>query len=186
MSYKPVLLKYCEKRNKNFLEGKDTILLAQKGEEFFEVKEYIGLITKIYPKYYWSGEISEVKIRFLNCKEYKVRVYLDKNIHLNDFVSIFGIFTKNENGDLELTCKGGMVQAFETLGQAGRVNSKYLYRFGIVQLSEAKESKKFPKMLEEIEVLENNMLWTLSSDNLELLEKNCEKLLEEEKNILDF
>ena len=187
MSYKPVLVKYCAIKNKNILEGKETILLGKCYDDYYEVSEYIGLIKEIGPKYKGDDGMVEAKILFRNQEIYKVRVYVDDNIHLNTFVSIYGSFCKSSNSEqLELICKGGMVRAFEALGQAGRVNTNKLYRFGIAQLSEAKESKKFPKNIPGIEVLEENRLWILSTNNLKELEQNREKLLEDDKNTVDL
>lgn len=186
MSYKPVLLKYCTKRNAKLLEGKDTIILAQKDGKFYQVEEYIGLITKIYPKFSWNSEVPEFEVRFQGGKTYKIRAYLDPKSVENSFASIYGIFTKTLNGDLEFTCKGGMVRIYETLGQAGRVNPKYIYRFGVVHLSRVKESTRYPANLEGIEVLEENMLWTYSSNDLEAIEEKSKDIIEEEDTTIDF
>lgn len=186
MSYKPSLLKYSAIRNKNFISGKDTILLAKCYDDLYEVKEYIGLLREIGPKYYGDNGIVEVKIQFMNNEIYKTKVYLDSNITINSFVSIYGVFVETPTGEQELVCRGGMVKAHETLKQAGNVNTKYLYRFGIVQLSEVEKSLKFPKNVEGIEIVEEGKLWAFGSNNLKEFKQNIGKMLEEEKTMINL
>lgn len=187
MSYKPVLTNFCSKRNVNLAqEGKDTVLLAKKDNKFYKVEEYIGLVVKIHSEPTWLTSVPEVDVRFEGGKIIRIRAYLDKNITEFSFVSVYGIFTLKENGELEFTCKCGMVRAFDTLGQAGRINTNYLYRFGIVQLSRVTESTRYPIDLDRVEVLEDNMLWTYSSKNLEADEKIFKERLAEEDSNVDF
>lgn len=187
MSYKPILTKFCSIRNANLAqEGKDTVLLAKKDNKLYKVEEYVGLITKVHSEFTWLTSVPEIDIRFEGGKTFRVRAYLDKNVTELSFVSIYGIFTPKENGELEFTCKCGMVRAFDTLGQAGRINTNYLYRFGIVQLSRATASVRYPIDLKDVKVLEENNLWVYSSKNLEEIEKTFkEKIIEEDSNI-DF
>ena len=186
MSYKPAMIKYCLIRNKKIVEGKDVILLSKKDNKYYEVREHIGLLTKIYPKISWSTEVPEVEIKFQGGKSYRIRAYIDSNIEENCFVSIYGIFTPLMNGKLEFTCKGGMTRVFETLGQAGRVNPKYIYRFGIVQLSKPEISTRYPSTLNDLEILEENILWIYSSKNLEKEQEEWKSIVQEEDTTLDF
>lgn len=187
MSYKPVLTNFCSKRNVNLAKrNEDTALLAKKDNKFYKVEEHIGLVVKIHSEPTWLTSVPEVDVRFEGGKIVRIRAYLDKNITEFSFVSVYGIFTPKENGELEFTCKCGMVRAFDTLGQAGRINTNYLYRFGIVQLSRVTESTRYPIDLDRVEVLEDNMLWTYSSKNLEADEKIFKERLAEEDYNVDF
>lgn len=183
--YKPALVEFAKKRNASLLEQKDIVLLAKQDEKYYRVKEYIGLIVKIYPKTYGT-DIPMVRIRFQDNKEFDVRVYLDNNITENCFVSIYGIIIPSKTGQLEFICKGGMVRTFDTLMQAGKINTKYLYRFGIVELSEVKESIRYSSNLQGIEVLEKDRLWTYSGNDINQLENTKKEVIEEEDFIVDF
>lgn len=186
MAYKPIMTKFCLERNKNLIMGKDTVLLAQHNGKYYEVGEHICLLTKIYPKSSWSSEVPEVELRFQSGKSYRTRAYIDANIVKNSFVSIYGIFTPLENGELEFTCKGGMIRAFDMLGQAVRVNPRHILRFGLLQLSKAVISTRYPSNLKGIEILEENMLWIYSSKNLEKEQQEWKTILEEEESTIDF
>ncbi len=186
MSYKPVLTNFCSIRNVNLAQNdKDTVILAKKDNKFYKIQEYIGLVVKIHHQVTWRSSVPEIDVRFEGGKIFRVRAYMDKNITELSFVSIYGIFTPKENGELEFTCKCGMVRAFDTLGQAGRINTNYLYRFGIVQLSRVTESVRYPIDLDGVEVLEDNMLWIYSSKNLQEDEKTFNKRLAEEDYNID-
>ena len=186
MGYKPIMTKFCLERNKNLIMGRDTVLLAKNNDNYYEVREYIGLLTKIYPESSWSSKVPEVEIRFQGGKSFRIRVYVDSNIVKNSFVSIYGIFTKLDNGELEFTCKGGMIRAFDMLGQAVRVNPRHISWFGLLQLSKVEISTRYPSNLEGIEVLEENILWIYSSKNLEKEQEEWKAIFEEEDSTIDF
>lgn len=186
MSYKPILQIFCSIRNKYLIEGKDVVLLAKKDGKYYRVEEYTGLIVKIYPKYCWMSQVPEIAVRFQNGEVFKIRAYLDRNITEYSFVSIYGIFTPKSDGNLEFTCKCGMVKQYDTLGQAEKVNPKYMYRFGIAELSRVKESTRYPIDLKGIEVLEQDNLWIYSSANLREEEQKYKEKLIEEDSVIDF
>lgn len=184
--YKPVLESYFAKRNRNLLEGKDTILLGKVNDKFYRVQEYIGLVTNISMPVGIGPDIPTVTLRFAGGKQYKVNAYVDNNIQKGNFVSIYGSFNENDNGDLEFTCRCGMTRLFGKLGEAGRVNPKYIYRFGFGELSKVKKSQRFPIDLEGIEVLEENRLWTYSSNNIEGEVEKIKEMVEEEDTTVDL
>lgn len=184
--YKPVLEMYFAKRNRNLLEGKDTILLGKVNDKFYRVEEYIALVTNISMPCGIGPNIPTVTLRFAGGKHYKVMAYVDDNVQKGNFVSIYGSFTENANGDLELTCKGGMIRLYGKLGEAGRVNPKYIYRFGFGELSKVKASQRFPLDLEGINVLEENRLWIYSSNNIDEAEDRIKEMVKEEDTTVDF
>lgn len=184
--YKPVLEMYFAKRNRNLLEGKDTILLGKVNDKFYRVQEYIGLVTNISMPVGIGPDIPTVTLRFAGGKQYKVNAYVDNNIQKGNFVSIYATFTENSNGELALTCRGGMTRLYGKLGEAGRVNPKYIYRFGFGELSSVRVSQRFPLELDGIEVLEENKLWIYSSNNIEEAEEKIKEMVEEEDTTVDF
>jgi hypothetical protein len=183
--YKPSLVDFYRRRNGKLLEGKNTVLLAKDGDKIYRVQEHIGLVVKIYPKLY-GDTIPKLLVRFADGKEYQVRAYLDTNIEENTIVSIYGIFVETSTKELEFICKGGMVRVFGELVDAGRVNTKYVYRFGFGELSKVKKSPRYPSNLEGIEVLEENKLWTYSGTDIEEIENTEEGIFEEEDTTIDF
>lgn len=182
---KPNLIRFAQKRNGNILKQKDTVLLAKHEEKYYRVQEYIGLIVKIYPKMTYSSEIPLVRVRFQNSQEFDINAYLDNDITENCFVSIYGIVVPEKDNQLKFLCKGGMVRAYDTIMQAGRVNTKNLSRFGILELSEIKESARYSSNLTGIEVLEKNRLWIYSGTNIKEAEENSRVMIEEEDFTID-
>lgn len=183
--YKPSINEFYKRRNENLLNGKDTVLLSKKDGKIYRVQEHIGLVMKIYPNLY-GDSISTLLIRFANGKEVKVRAYIDNNVEENTIVSIYGIFVKNNSNELEFICKGGMVRLFGKLIEAIKVNTKYIYRFGFGELSEVKESPRYPSDLEGIEELEEGKLWIYSGTDIEEIENTDKGIFEEEDTTMDF
>lgn len=167
MAYKPILKEYCRRRNRDLLEEKDIVLLAKKDNYFYRVEEHIAMITKIYPKYLYGNDVPALEVMFAGRQRCTIRAYVDPKIQEYDFVSIYGIFTKNAiTGNLEFYCKGGMVKIYENIPTSKDVKLEYVHRVGFAELSRPKESEKYPLSLEGIEDLETNNLWTYSSKNI--------------------
>lgn len=186
MSYKPSLEKFFSIRNSKLAEGQDCVLLAQEDGKYYRVKEYIGLLEKIEPRILGIENIPTVLVKFAGGKTFRIRAYIDTNLEVGCFVSVYGIFTKDAFENLQFTCKGGMVRAFGRLTEAGRVNTKYIYRFGFGELSQISESFRYPSTLSNIEVLEQGMLWTYYGTDIEEIEaKKAEDFIEEDTT-LDF
>lgn len=130
--------------------------------------------------------IPTVLVKFAGGKTFRIRAYVDANLEVGCFVSVYGIFTKDAIGKLQFTCKGGMVRAFGRLTEARRVNTQYIYRFGFGELSQVAESCRYPSNLDNIEVLEQDMLWTYYGTDIEEIEgKKVEDFIEEDST-LDF
>lgn len=183
MAYRPQLLEFTKIRNMNLGKGKDTILLAKKNNRLYRVEEYIGIIVKSYPKHH--GCIESQDVMFQNRKVFNIMAYRDNIIKEGDFVSIYGIFTPKDNGELEFTCIGGMQKVFESPKDLGYIDKKYMYRFGIAELSRVKVSTRYPLGLKGLEVLDTNILWTYSSSNLEKIEEKFEEILKREDTLFN-
>ena len=167
MSYKPVLKEYCRRRNRDIMDGKNIVLLAKHNGMFYKVKEYTALVLKIYPKYVYGDEVPILKVMFEGFQICTIRAYIDPKIKDYDFVSIYGIFTRDLiTGNLQFQCKCGMVKIFESLPSEKEVKHEYVHRVGFAELSRPEESEKYPLSMDKLEVLEKNNLWTYSYKNI--------------------
>lgn len=89
MSYKPALERFFSIRNGKLAEGLDCVLLAQENSKYYRVKEYIGLLEKIEPKIPEIENLPTVLVKFAGGKTFRIRAYLDPNLEVGCFVSIY-------------------------------------------------------------------------------------------------
>lgn len=183
MAYRTKLLEFASIRNTNLARGKDTILLTKKNSKLYRVEEYIGRIIEIHPRFHGCPDSQEVM--FQNGKVFNIVTYRDNILKEGDFVSIYGIFTPKNNEELEFTCIGGMQKVFESPKDVAYIDKKYMYRFGIAELSRVKVSTRYPLNLKGIEALDPNILWTFCSSNLEKIEGRFEEILKKEDTLFN-
>ena len=134
MSYKYGTDRFQTKLIESAKEGKRAILLYEHNSQYYEIKEYIGIVTKIIERGN-QNQISKLEILFNDNKKVTTVGYIDELVEEGCLVSVQGYFTDFPYSGIQFHCKAGIsgiiLNANETEYKKG-FNDYKIYRMGII------------------------------------------------------
>lgn len=143
-------------------EGKKPVVLFNNGnnDKFYEVKEFIGIVSKIIEKG-GKGQISKIEVMFAENKKAQTNVFIDDTIVEGSLISLIGYFVDYGSWGLSFTAKGGSNEVLLNLRNVyleGKLNVNKIYRTGLIfELSKVELPKEYNKSekINKIEGLPN-------------------------------
>lgn len=134
MSYKFGTERFQTKLIESAKDGKRAILLYENNSQYFEIKEYIGVVTKIIEKGN-QNQISKLEILFNDNKKIITVGFIDNLVEEGSLVSVQGYFTDFPYSGIQFHCKAGIngiiLNANETEYKNG-FNDYKTYRIGVI------------------------------------------------------
>lgn len=134
MSYKYGTDRFQTKLIESAKEGKRAILLYEHNSQYYEIKEYIGIVTKIIERGN-QNQISKLEILFNDNKKVTTVGYIDELVEEGCLVSVQGYFTDFPYSGIQFHCKAGIngiiLNVNETEYKNG-FNDYKTYRMGVI------------------------------------------------------
>lgn len=150
MSYRSGVEKIQEIVIQNLKENKKAVILFynSNNDKYFEVKEYIGIVTKVIERGQ-KGEISKLEVMFAENKKAQTNVFIDDSIVEGSLISLIGYFIDYGNFGTVFTAKGGVNEVLTTLKDtylASKLNVNKIYKTGIIfELSKMEFPKEYTR-----------------------------------------